>query len=224
MALLEVEGLVKIYGRRKVVNGVSFDVNAGEVVGLLGPERGRQDDQLPHGDRARSPRTTAQVTFNGEDVTGLPMYQRARRGMGYLSQEPSVFRKLSVEKNLLAILEALPQEPHPRPRADAVRALGAHQRRAQPVQARPRPEEQRGALLRRREAAARDRPLPGVRAAPHPARRTVRGGGPADDRGHPPQHPRTGRLGHRHPHHRPQRPRGVPHRRPRLPHHRRARW
>ncbi len=108
MALLEVEGLVKYFGRRLVVNGVSFEVNAGEVVGLLGPNGAGKTTSFRMA-TGQIPPNGGQVTFNGENVTGLPMFKRARRGMGYLSQEPSVFRKLSVEKNLLAILEALPR-------------------------------------------------------------------------------------------------------------------
>jgi lipopolysaccharide export system ATP-binding protein len=107
MPLLEVRGLVKYYGRRKVVGGVDFQVDAGEVVGLLGPNGAGKTTSFrmttgqitPHG---------GQVLFNGQDVTLLPMYRRARLGMGYLSQETSVFRKLSVEQNILAILEAMP--------------------------------------------------------------------------------------------------------------------
>ncbi|MBY0514288.1 MAG: LPS export ABC transporter ATP-binding protein [Gemmataceae bacterium] len=108
MPLLEVEGLVKYFGRRRVVNGVSFDVNAGEVVGLLGPNGAGKTTSFRMATGQIAP-NDGRVTFNGEDVTRLPMYRRARRGMGYLSQEPSVFRKLTVEKNLLAILEALPR-------------------------------------------------------------------------------------------------------------------
>ena len=108
MALLEVQGLVKYYGSRAVVNGVSFDVNAGEIVGLLGPNGAGKTTSFRMATGQVQP-NEGTVTFNGEDVTALPMYQRARRGMGYLSQEPSVFRKLSVEGNLLAILEALPR-------------------------------------------------------------------------------------------------------------------
>ncbi|HEY1186244.1 MAG TPA: ATP-binding cassette domain-containing protein, partial [Gemmata sp.] len=108
MPLLEVEGLVKYFGRRAVVNGVSFDVNAGEIVGLLGPNGAGKTTSFRMATGQIQP-NDGKVTFNGEDVTALPMYQRARRGMGYLSQEPSVFRKLSVEGNLLAILEALPR-------------------------------------------------------------------------------------------------------------------
>jgi lipopolysaccharide export system ATP-binding protein len=108
MPLLEVEGLVKYYGRRPVVNGVSFAVDAGEVVGLLGPNGAGKTTSFRMATGQIAP-NDGQVTFNGEDVTGLPMYQRARRGMGYLDQAQSVFRKLSVEGNLLAILEALPR-------------------------------------------------------------------------------------------------------------------
>jgi lipopolysaccharide export system ATP-binding protein len=108
MALLEVDGLIKYFGRRLVVNGVSFAVDAGEVVGLLGPNGAGKTTSFRMATGQISP-NGGRVVFNGEDVTHLPMYQRARRGMGYLSQEPSVFRKLSVEKNLLAILEALPR-------------------------------------------------------------------------------------------------------------------
>jgi len=108
MALLEVEGLVKYFGRRLVVNGVSFAVDPGEVVGLLGPNGAGKTTSFRMATGQIAP-NGGRVVFNGEDVTHLPMYQRARRGMGYLSQEPSVFRKLTAEKNLLAILEALPQ-------------------------------------------------------------------------------------------------------------------
>jgi lipopolysaccharide export system ATP-binding protein len=107
MPILEVRGLVKYYGRRKVVDGVDFDVDSGEVVGLLGPNGAGKTTSFRM--------TTGQITpngghvlFNGHDVTALPMYRRARLGMGYLSQETSVFRKLSVEQNILAILEAMP--------------------------------------------------------------------------------------------------------------------
>ena len=108
MALLEARGLVKWYGRRKVVDGVSFDVNAGEVVGLLGSNGAGKTTsfRMTTGQIAPNDGT---VAFNGQDVTRLPMYRRARLGMGYLTQEPSIFRKLSIEKNLLAILEALPR-------------------------------------------------------------------------------------------------------------------
>ncbi len=107
MPLLDVRGLVKWYGPRKVVDGVSFHVNAGEVVGLLGPNGAGKTTsfRMTTGQVAPNDGT---VEFAGVDVTPSPMFRRARLGMGYLSQEPSIFRKLSVEKNLIAILEALP--------------------------------------------------------------------------------------------------------------------
>jgi lipopolysaccharide export system ATP-binding protein len=107
MPILEVRGLVKFYGRRKVVDGVNYEVSLGEVVGLLGPNGAGKTTSFRM--------TTGQITpnagtvlFDGKDVTQLPMYKRARLGMGYLSQETSVFRKLTVEQNILAILEAMP--------------------------------------------------------------------------------------------------------------------
>src|SRR5437763_4694436 len=93
MALLEVRGLVKYYGRRKVVDGVSFDVDAGEVVGLLGPNGAGKTTSFRMTTGQISP-NGGKVMFNGQEVTHLPMFKRARLGMGYLSQEPSIFRKL----------------------------------------------------------------------------------------------------------------------------------
>jgi lipopolysaccharide export system ATP-binding protein len=104
MPLLQVRGLVKTYGRRQVVNGVDFDVDRGEVVGLLGPNGAgkttsfRMTIGLIDSDGGS-------VMFDGRDVSKLPMYLRARSGMGYLAQDSSVFRQLSVEDNLMAILE-----------------------------------------------------------------------------------------------------------------------
>jgi lipopolysaccharide export system ATP-binding protein len=108
MALLEARGLVKIYGKRRVVDGVSFEVNPGEVVGLLGPNGAGKTTSFRMATGQIDP-YDGQVIFNGEDVTRQKMYRRARLGMGYLTQEPSIFRKLTVEKNLLAILQALPK-------------------------------------------------------------------------------------------------------------------
>jgi lipopolysaccharide export system ATP-binding protein len=107
MPLLEVRGLVKYYGRRKVVDGVNFEVDAGEVVGLLGPNGAGKTTSFRMTTGQITPQG-GQVCFNNEDVTLLPMYRRARLGMGYLSQETSVFRKLTVEQNIVAILEAMP--------------------------------------------------------------------------------------------------------------------
>jgi lipopolysaccharide export system ATP-binding protein len=107
MPILEVHGLVKYYGRRKVVDGVSFQVDAGEVVGLLGPNGAGKTTSFRMTTGQLTP-YDGQVIFNGQDVTALPMYRRARLGMGYLSQEQSVFRKLTVEQNILAVLEMMP--------------------------------------------------------------------------------------------------------------------
>ncbi len=107
MSLLEVYGLVKTYGRRRVVDGVDFRVEQGEIVGLLGPNGAGKTTSFritcgmiePHAGR---------VVLGGVDVTRWPMYRRAREGgMGYLAQESSVFRKLTVEKNLLGMMEML---------------------------------------------------------------------------------------------------------------------
>lgn len=107
MALLEVRGLVKFYGRRKVVDGVNFEVDAGEVVGLLGPNGAGKTTSFRMTTGQVAP-DGGNVFFDGHDVGQFPMFRRARLGMGYLSQEKSVFRKLTVEQNILAILEAVP--------------------------------------------------------------------------------------------------------------------
>src|ERR1044072_5068512 len=103
--LLEVTGLMKTYGRRRVVDGVDFQVDRGEIVGLLGPNGAGKTTSFPmtcgiiEPDRGR-------VILGGKYVTHWPMFLRARDGgMGYLAQEQSVFRKLSVENNLLAVME-----------------------------------------------------------------------------------------------------------------------
>jgi lipopolysaccharide export system ATP-binding protein len=104
VALLEVRGLVKVYGRRKVVDGVSFDVDAAEIVGLLGPNGAGKTTSFRSTIGMITP-DAGEVWFDGREVTRLPMYQRARLGMGYLSQEPSIFRQMTVEENVLAVLE-----------------------------------------------------------------------------------------------------------------------
>jgi lipopolysaccharide export system ATP-binding protein len=107
MAILEVRGLVKFYGRRKVVDGVDFDVDVGEVVGLLGPNGAGKTTSFRMTTGQITP-NAGQVLFDGKVVSTEPMYKRARLGMGYLSQEKSVFRKLTVEQNILAVLEIIP--------------------------------------------------------------------------------------------------------------------
>jgi len=104
VSLLEVRGLVKFYGRRKVVDGVSFEVDAAEIVGLLGPNGAGKTTSFRSTIGMITP-DEGEVWFDGRDVTCMPMYQRARLGMGYLSQEPSIFRQMTVEENVLAVLE-----------------------------------------------------------------------------------------------------------------------
>lgn len=106
-ALLHTDGLVKIYGDRRVVDGVAIHVKRGEVVGLLGPNGAGKTTTFYMTVGLVKP-DGGTVTFDGHDVTRVPMHQRARLGIGYLAQEPSVFRKLTVEENILAILETLP--------------------------------------------------------------------------------------------------------------------
>ena len=124
MALLEVDNLVKVYSKRAVVDHVSYTVDAGEVVGLLGPNGAGKTTtfRMTVGMIAR---TAGRVVFAGEDVSRLPMYQRARRGMGYLSQEPSIFRKLTVEQNILAVLETMriPRRERKRRAAESLEEL-----------------------------------------------------------------------------------------------------
>ena len=104
--LLEVRGLVKAYRGRRVVNGVDLTVDRGEVVGLLGPNGAGKTTTFYMIVGLIKPQE-GHVFFDGNDSTRLPMYQRARRGMGYLSQEPSIFRKLTVRDNVMAVLETL---------------------------------------------------------------------------------------------------------------------
>jgi lipopolysaccharide export system ATP-binding protein len=107
MVILEVQGLVKIYGRRRVVDGVDFSVRRGEIVGLLGPNGAGKTTSFRMTCGMIEP-NDGKVILNGVDVTSWPMYRRAREGqMGYLAQESSVFRKLTVEKNLLGVMEML---------------------------------------------------------------------------------------------------------------------
>lgn len=106
-SILKVKHLVKSYGGRTVVNGLSFDVQEGEVVGLLGPNGAGKTTAFYMTIGLIRP-DSGQVFFKNQEVTHLPIHERAQIGMGYLAQEPSVFRQLSVEENILCILETLP--------------------------------------------------------------------------------------------------------------------
>ena len=104
---LTATGLVKIYGDRTVVNGMGMSVNCGEIVGLLGPNGAGKTTTFYMIVGLVRP-TKGKVIFRGQDFTNMPVYQRARKGLGYLAQEASIFRKLSVWENVMAILETLP--------------------------------------------------------------------------------------------------------------------
>ena len=120
--LLEVNGLTKSYRRRRVVDGVGFKVDAGEIVGLLGPNGAGKSTSFRMTIGLIVP-DAGQVRINGVDCSKAPMYRRARMGMGYLPQETSVFRQMSVRDNLLAVLEALPLSRKER-KSEAHRLMG----------------------------------------------------------------------------------------------------
>lgn len=106
MKRIETKNLVKIYGKRKVVKDISINVNQGEVVGILGPN-GAGKSTTFYMILGLIKANGGQVLFNGKDIVKLPMYKRAQLGIGYLAQEPSIFHKLTVEQNVMAILETL---------------------------------------------------------------------------------------------------------------------
>jgi lipopolysaccharide export system ATP-binding protein len=115
-SILEAIGLVKSYRRRRVVNDVALRLQQGEIVGLLGPNGAGKTTTFYMIVGLIEPQE-GRIKLDGEDITEMPMYKRARRGIGYLSQEPSIFRKLTVEENILAILETMPlstEERHKR--------------------------------------------------------------------------------------------------------------
>ncbi|HEY5259525.1 MAG TPA: LPS export ABC transporter ATP-binding protein [Rhabdochlamydiaceae bacterium] len=108
--ILEVQNLIKTYGGKSVVSGLSFHVGKGEVVGLLGPNGAGKTTAFYMTIGLIAP-DSGNVFFKGQKATHLPIHERAHLGMGYLAQEPSIFRQLSVEENILCILETLPITP-----------------------------------------------------------------------------------------------------------------
>lgn len=102
--VISTHNLVKIYGSRTVVNDVSFDVSQGEIVGLLGPNGAGKTTSFYQVVGLVKP-DSGRIMYNEKDISGLPMYKRAKLGIGYLPQEASVFRKLSVEDNILSVLQ-----------------------------------------------------------------------------------------------------------------------
>jgi len=107
MNRIKTEDLVKIYGKRKVVNKVSISIGQGEVVGILGPN-GAGKSTTFYMILGLIKANSGIVKFNEKDISRLPMYKRAQLGIGYLAQDPSIFHKLTVEQNIMAILETLP--------------------------------------------------------------------------------------------------------------------
>lgn len=115
MDLLEVRDLVKVYNGRSVVNGLSLSVGRSEIVGLLGPNGAGKTTSFYMAVGIVKP-DRGSIYFDQEDITREPIHERCRRGMGYLAQEPSVFRKLTVEENIMAVLETLDIGPQERKR------------------------------------------------------------------------------------------------------------
>ena len=106
MGKLSTSGLMKTYGGRKVVNGISLEINPGEVVGLLGPNGAGKTTTFYMIVGLTKP-DGGHILLDGEDITDCPIYVRARKGLNYLPQEPSIFRNMTVEENILSILETL---------------------------------------------------------------------------------------------------------------------
>ncbi len=132
MPLLETKSLQKAYGGRKVVNGVDLLINPGEVVGLLGPNGAGKTTTFYMVTGIVKP-DSGSIMFDHRDISQYPMHKRAQLGIGYLSQEPSVFRKLTVEENIMAILETLdlPREERERRLEELLNELGiAHLRKS----------------------------------------------------------------------------------------------
>ena len=106
MKKIETKNLVKIYGKKRVVNNVSISINQGEIVGILGPN-GAGKSTTFYMILGLIKANEGKVLFDEKEITNLPMYKRAQLGLGYLAQEPSIFHKLTVEQNIMAILETL---------------------------------------------------------------------------------------------------------------------
>jgi lipopolysaccharide export system ATP-binding protein len=115
MHLLETKGLVKQYGSRRVVNSVNIGVKRGEIVGLLGPNGAGKTTTFYMITGIIAP-DEGSIIFDRKDITRMPLHMRARCGIGYLSQDPSIFRKLTVEQNIMAVLETLGFSPRERRR------------------------------------------------------------------------------------------------------------
>ena len=192
---LAAHGVEKSFAGRKVVKGVTLYVRRGEAVGLLGPNGAGKTTVfymitgLIKADRGR-------IELDGYDVTALPMYQRARLGIGYLPQEASIFRGLNVEDNIRAVLEVV--EP------DRRRRERRSQRAARGIQHRAPAQDAVDRALGRRAPPRRDRPRAGDAAELHAARRAVRRHRPDRGRRHPGAGAPPDQSRHRRADHRPQ--------------------
>jgi lipopolysaccharide export system ATP-binding protein len=190
---LRAEALGKRYRSRQVVKGLSLEVSSGEVVGLLGPN-GAGKTTAFYMIVGLVPCDEGRIHLDDEELTRLPMYRRAQLGVGYLPQEASVFRKLSVEDNILSILETRKDLEDEDARMAALESLLEELHI-----------EQRHEPVGRRATPGRDRTRARGRAALHPARRTVRRGRSDLRDRHPAHHPPPERPQHRRTHYRPQR-------------------
>ena len=186
MATLRTRELTKSYGGRTVVKGVSLEIASGEVVGLLGPNGAGKTTTFSMVVGLTAP-DSGRVLLDGTDVTDDPMYVRARKGIGYLPQEASIFRGLTVEQNILAILETLGSNGADR--RTRLRELLAE------LGLTPLAKSPGLHAVGRRAAACRDHPGAGHLAEVHAARRAVRGHRPYRRHRHPEDHlPPQGRA------------------------------
>ena len=191
---LSTTNLRKVYRGRAVVQDVSIEVGPGEIVGLLGPN-GAGKTTTFYMVVGLTPPDSGTVSLGDEDITELPMYLRAQRGISYLPQEPSVFRRMSVEDNLRAIFETLDLSHAEQERRidQLIIDFGLSKVRRT----------KRGPALGRRAAPGRDRPGAGDQPVVYPSRRTIRRDRPDRRARHPGHHPAPEVDGHRHPDHRP---------------------
>ena len=212
VSTLFAQSLRKKYKTRTVVEDVSFEVKSGEVVGLLGPN-GAGKTTCFYMIVGLVPADGGEVYIDDSRLTHLPMHKRARQGLSYLPQEASIFRKLSVEENIRAVLELL--------KTSRRRTQRSTRRPARRTAHRPCSPHQCGGTFGRRAAPGRNRPRAGDQPALHPARRTFCRGRSDRRARHPEDHPLPQGTRHRRADYRPQRPRNPRHLRSRLHHQRR---
>lgn len=212
MPLLEVTGLVKTYGHRRVVDGVDFVVDSGEIVGLLGPNGAGKTTSFRMTCGLIEP-DAGKVMLADKDVTDWPMFLRSDGGMGYLAQEQSVFRKLSVENNLLAVMELLGMDRTARRKLceQLLEQFDIQQiRRSKAMYI-------SGGEKRRLE----NRAVPDFQTEDYLTRRAIHGHRPGDNQQHSAHHPPAAGRRHRHFDYRPSRAGNASNHRSQLRHPRR---